>query len=92
MDVLGVRKMLYGAISKLNVIEDGLMHAKQTIVRVFCAVFIASSRRSASVSITAAAKHQRNERLQHIRSFQYAFACGRCRCGSHPDAMRALRR
>ncbi len=93
MDVLGVREMLCGAVPKLNVIKDGLMRANDEIIRVLCAVLIAPSTiANVSVSITAVSRHQRNERIQHIRSFQYAFAYGRCRCELHPPATRAVRR
>ena len=92
MDVLG---------SSGNVLRNGsaAQNTKGYIERALRAILSAvsaflgvpSTLELLSVSITAASRRNRNERFQHIRSFEFAFARGRCRSEFTAHATRAVR-
>jgi len=68
----------------------------ERVLRIFLGVFIAvlnASKSIASVSIMAACRQPHTERLQHIRSVEFAYARGRCRSGFDPaHTKRVVRR
>lgn len=92
MDVLvGIGNVLRNG-SKARNIQGRLGGALRAIFSAFCAVCESTIHARTSVSISVASSHDRNERIQHIRSFEFAVAAVRCRSKFTAPATRALRR
>ncbi len=70
-----------------------LERAPRAILSAIFAVFAVSGiQKQRSVSITASSRRNCNERIQHIRAFEFAFAWGRCRSVFTASATRVVRR
>ncbi len=92
MDVLVSMGSVLSNGSPAQTIHGRLAHALRNTLGVLVAI-LKTSIHHVSVSDTAAGSHRRIERFQHIRSFPFASARGRCRSAFHPaHTMRGVRR
>ena len=93
MDVLGSNGNVLRNGSKAQLTQGWFKRALRGFFSAICAVIdVPSIQQQRSVSITAVSLRNRNERIQHIRSFEFAFAYGRCRSGVTAHTTRVVRR
>ena len=93
MDVLGSNGNVLRNGSKAQLTQGWFERALRGFFSAICAVIdVPSIQQQRSVSTTAAGPRNRNERFQHIRSFEFAFALRACRSEITAHTKRVVRR